>query len=694
MAGETEVALRAGRPTAHLLETVAWWALCVAVVAPALVVDSVPFAGFDGIFAAGGRYALRIAALGLPLAVSALAWAVAALLGRVRLRHTPFHWGLAALVVLAGLSTVLALDPRVALHGFWLDEQGLVVWLLYALVALLGSQLVVSRARMEQLSFGVAGVGAVVAAIALLEVAGVRMFGIPADEWMYNRGISTMMNPDFLGTYLVVPALIALGLAVATVGLRRIVAAGLGLVMLVSIAYTLTRGAWIGAVAGGVVLGVLLWAVREASTAHGSDSDEGTSSAQRAIPVAVVVAGFVLLVALLGAGPLASRVASTFENARSLNSLLSGRITIWSELVPAIAERPVLGAGPGNMVYAWQPFAGEGTLAAQGSGAIIDSAHSVPLDLAVQFGLPFAVLLIVGVIVLAARAVLAAREAATGGHVAAARLVVVWVAAGAGIGVALLSGVTIVPILSLIAVLLGVQLAVVARPAKGPLGVSGTAFVALVAVTAVALGTWSALTGYSAVAGNQATRNLPERARRDLVALQIAPWRQGPAMDLVRVTQQLSDGEQSAVGATEGRAHQMLLDRDGLNALTLYGAGDYQLMVAGNPERALALAERSLELRPVFVPGVMLKGDALIALGETERGLEYLGRAVELESLAVIEHGWETPWDSYLQALVREATDNPAAAETARVVYARFAERFPNSMLLRSFGEQVTALGP
>ena len=676
-----------------LLVPIAWWALCIAVVAPALVIDSVPFAGYDGIFAAGGRYALRIAALGIPLAVSAVCWGLSVLLGHTRFRYTPLLWGLATLVILAGVSTAFALDPRVAVFGFWIDEQGLLVWLLYALVALLGSQLISSRARMEQLAFAVIGTGGLVAAIALLEVAGVRFFGIAADQWMYDRGVSTMMNPDFLGTYLVLPSVLAVGVVSATVRWRRTLAAVLALVMLVSVAYTLTRGAWIGVIAGAAVLACLRWFVGRETAVGAVAGTDRRSWARLTVLLSVIGAG-ILLVALLGTGPLTSRVGATFESVGDLNSVLSGRLTIWSELAPVVAGRPFFGSGPANMVYAWQPYAGRGTLAAQGSAAILDSAHSVPLDLAVQFGSLFAALAIAGAAWLATRAVVVARRAAEARRDPGARLLVAWMAAGIGLGIALLTGVTVVPILSLVAVLFGVQFAAIARPVTGLRRMPDTVLVILVVVAAMALGTWAAVGGYSAIAGNQATRSVAERARRDLTALRIAPWRQGPAMDLVRVTQQLSGSEQSLVGVTEGQAHVMLLERDGLSALTLYGAGDYQLMVAGSPERALAFADRALALRPVFVPGLMLKGDSLVALGETESGLSHLAQAVELESLSIIEHGWETPWDSYLQALLREAETDSAAAATARGVYARFAERFPNSLLLPSFAEQLEALSP
>lgn len=664
---------------------VAWVAYCLAIVAPALVVDSIPFAGAGGIFAAGGRYALRVGMLGVPTAVAVLFWGIALLRSQIRLRHTPFLWGLLGLVSIAALSTLLALDPRVALFGFWIDEQGLLVWLLYALLVFLGSQLVTSRRRLAQLTLCVVGTGAVVAAIALLEVGGVRLFGIPAEEWAYARGVSTMMNPDFLGTYLVAPAALGVAFAISQQGWKRIAAAIGTAITLMSLVYTLTRGAWAAAAVGLVALAAwAMWTRRDSRATRNAVEVESDSSGRRGIPslVAWGGAGVVGAVAAvrLGTGTLSGRITETLTGASGLDSLLSGRLTLWSELLQAVRARPLLGAGPGNTVYAWQRFAAEGSLEKIGAGAVVDSAHNVLLDLAVQFGVPFAVLAVVGVAWLTVRAFAAAARAARNGTTGA-WLEIGWIATAVALGIAFTTGVTVVPIMTLVAAVIGVLLALDARPGTAePLAVSVSVSVVLM-LAALGLGSWAAFTGASAIAGNQAAPSLTERATRDLKALRLAPWRIYPASDLVTVTQTLGTVEQSMVGVSAARAHDMLLERDGMNAITLYGAGDYYLTQEQDAARALQFAERSLELRPMFVPGIMLKGDAFAAQGRLEDAVVYLERAVALESTVTILHAWEAPWISYLSVLIGQARQDPVAAAHARDVYAEFSARFPGSMM-------------
>jgi O-antigen ligase len=665
---------------------VAWVAYCLAIVAPALVVDSIPFAGAGGIFAAGGRYALRVGMLGVPTAVAVLFWGIALLRSQVRLRHTPFLWGLLGLVSIAGLSTLLAIDRRVALFGFWIDEQGFLVWVLYALLVFLGSQLITSRRRLVQLTLCVVGTGAVVAAIALLEVGGVRLFGIPAEEWAYARGVSTMMNPDFLGTFLVAPAVLGVAFAISQRGWLRIVAAIGAAITLMSLVYTLTRGAWAAAAVGLVALAVWgMWTRRDSRATRKAVEAESDSSGRRGIPSLVAWAGAgvvgAVAAARLGTGTLSSRITETLTGASGLDILLSGRLTLWSELLQAVRARPLLGAGPGNMVYAWQRFAGEGSLQMIGSGAVVDSAHNVPLDLAVQFGVPFAVLAGVGVAWLAVRALTAAARVARKGATGGGWLEVGWIVAAVALGIAFTTGVTVVPIMTLVAAVIGVLLAFDARPGTAKPPAVRVSVSAVLTVVALGLGAWAAFTGASAIAGNQATPSLTERATRDLKALELAPWRIYPASDLVTVTQALGTVEQSMVGVSAARTHDMLLERDGMNAITLYGAGDYHLTQEQDAARALQFAERSLELRPMFVPGIMLKGDAFAAQGRLEDAVVYLERAVALESTVTILHAWEAPWISYLSVLIGQARQDPLAAAHARDVYAEFSARFPGSMM-------------
>lgn len=678
----------------HAFSELAWLAFCVSVIMPALVVDSVPFAGFQGIFAAGGRYALRVAALGVPAMISLAAWSLAVMREGLSIRRTPFLFGLGWLAILAVLSTITAMDPRVALFGFWIDEQGLLMWLFYGCLAFLGSQLVTSRGRLLQLTWTVVLAGAVIASIALLEVIGVRLFGIPGEEWAYNRGVSTMMNPDFLGTFLVLPALLGSGLGVASQGWRRFAAVGAASLMFASLMLTLTRGAWAGAAIGlAVQAGLSAYGAirRRRAGIYARDKDGGGGGA-RAGRWLLLATPAVVAVLALGAASVTSRIQSTVASLGDLDVLLSGRLGIWQEVAAAVLSKPWLGAGPANTLYAWQRFAGEGTMVSIGSGALIDSAHNIALDLAVQFGIPFAVLVIVGGAWLSVRVGRVMRNQTSTDPINS-RLLIAWLSGGIALAVSLLAGVIVVPVVTIGAGAVGVLLA-----SDGKTGIRSAGpyrYALAVVLVAAAVGAyWAGATGLSAIKGNQAAYSRVQRVQRNLVALDIAPWRMGPADDLVQIAPALTESEQSVSGMSAQEAYDLMLVRDGLNALTLYAAGDYYLTVERDTDKALDLCNRALELRPLFVPGIMLKGDVLAGQGRVDEATVLMERAVMLESKVRIAHAWEAPWQSYIGLLIWRAESDSGAASEVRDVYARFAERFPNSLMLRTYGEQIEALSP
>ncbi|MGA1625985.1 MAG: O-antigen ligase family protein, partial [Prochlorothrix sp.] len=107
------------------------------------------------------------------------------------------------------------------------------------------------------------------------------------------------------------------------------------------IALTLSRGAWIGLVLGGLVLTLLLvyWWSRHWSAFWQT----------WAIPIALGLLVGLGLVMVLTVEPLRLRVASIFAGrADSSNNF---RMNVWAAVVDMIRDRPILGIGPGNDAF-------------------------------------------------------------------------------------------------------------------------------------------------------------------------------------------------------------------------------------------------------------------------------------------------------------------------------------------------------
>ena len=691
-----------------LWSLVAWVSYCVGIVAVAIVSEFVPFAGSWAVFALGGNAALRIAVVGIPIAVSVFSWAVSVFVGESRLRYTPFLWWLLALAGLASLSTVFALDPMTALFGWEKQEQGFLLWMVYLLIAALGSQMVTSPRRVGQLSRVIIGGATYVAAIGISEVLGARPTDMVATEglWMLARGMSTMMNPDFLGNYLVIPAVLGVALAAGCQGRDRILAIAGTAIIALGLVLTLVRGAWAGLFVGLLALSVLVVVV--GSLANRKDSSAAVESSPfdgagycpsgkqapkldtRPIALVWMMLAVVLVVAAI-ASPSISNIAERFIDPIED----SGRLPLWSESFSAAGDRWLLGAGPDNFLYAWQLHAGEATVRSNGVALILDSSHNFYIDTAVQFGYPFTLLAVVGVIWLCVRAVRAVIPVVAQGTTRGWEVLGV-VAAMCAIGASFAVGITIVPILVTFFALLGMLMGIDARPVAAPVaGGVRVGVLAGAATVALLCALWASLSGLSAIVGNQATTSYALRAERNLAALSVAPWRISPVFDLINSTTNMMPAQQQALGVTTQAAYERMLKREPLKALHHYHYGDWLLLANGDAQGALEYAERALRLQPTSAPALMLRGDALVALGQWDQGLADLAESVRMESLAQTRHSWDGPWVAYLNALVADGRDrgNAESLAVARSTLEAFRVRFPQSNAVEQFEQMLSGGG-
>ena len=315
-------------------------------------------------------------------AVSLLA--VLVVLGRAvlarRVDLPPAHVGvpLVALLVVSAIATAGASDPGTALR---LDAQ---------LVLLVGLVLAVrvattSPRAVARLALVTVVAGAVTAAWALVSAEQVTAYYGGAVVTGRTRGLFS--QPNELGLFCAVLLVVAAGLvAAADRPGRRVLPGAAGLVLLLGLAGSLSRGGWIGAATGLAVLAVLAPAARR--------------------PLAWSVAGVATV------STVAAAVGSAFSGAfvARLSSLVGGstnpydeRPLIWAEAWRQASERPVVGHGPGA-------FPVESADLAQ-TGVVVDAvhAHGLFLNVAVEFGL-VGVLTLLG---LMAGLALTARRAAT-----------------------------------------------------------------------------------------------------------------------------------------------------------------------------------------------------------------------------------------------------------------------------------------
>lgn len=584
-------------------------------------------------------------------------------------RLAPF----AAFVAWAGVATAAAPEPLRALLGKSTSGFSLLVIGAAALLFFMVTQTASTGSRLRTLTRAVVYPAGVVASLALLQqMFGADIFGLPQIEaWMVGRGFSTMGNPDHLGTFLVMPALLASGLALTETDsrLRMLALATFGL-LLAALAGTLTRGAWIGAIAGALVLLLLT-----------------RGSGRRGWAVAVV-AVCAVAIALLAADPgdLGSRFRTSAPQqqvetdapvAGAANAVLSDRLSLWQTSLDIAARRPLTGIGPASFELGWYPNA-RGTLSVGGSVPVGDDPHSLPVFALASTGVPGALTLVAAVwltLVFGARSSLGlVRSGRTGDT---PLLYIAWFAASAGLHVALLVAAISTPILTY--AFLG--LAVLIRPGLRLVSAEETAVRLLTAAAALVTGVLLLVSPLPALRAEMALARTLSSGAVDAARDAVTDVRWN--MDVQRAYYHLSVGEVEALLSTRPEAAQMRMEplvTDLASAGSAqpreyyYPSVRSQLLTQASgvfgseryAEAAIAAADEALAIMPDSVPVRVQKA---LALGDLERYDEMAATLADHWGLETVS---PYPGILYAQALALSGQ-----AEEAGTTFDVLEERFP-----------------
>jgi len=160
----------------------------------------------------------------------------------------------------------------------------------------------------------------------------------------------------------------------------------------------LARAAWVLA-ALFIMLGLVLTGSRTAFVSLALLAVWGLADRQLARPLRIALAASPLVAMamsrLVHAAADAQHVAAAVTNRIDAGDVSNLRGEIWRQTLDVIAKQPWLGVGWGNFNFAWTltPFATR-------HAGLVDNAHDLPLQLAVEMGVP-AALLMVGLLVAA-----------------------------------------------------------------------------------------------------------------------------------------------------------------------------------------------------------------------------------------------------------------------------------------------------
>jgi O-antigen ligase len=255
--------------------------------------------------------------------------------GRLTVRRTPLDLPILAFLGSAVVSTILAVNLNVAVFGIYSRYDGLLTLATYAGLFWFTVQTLHRADDARALTRTMLAGGYVVAAIAIVQWAGDSAAG---EAQVHAYG--TLGQWNILGAFLAMLWPLAfVELVEARSAGARLIAANVLIVLVVALALTFSRSAWLGSAAG---LAVIVF-----------------TAGPRGRPASFVL----LMVAITASGVIAISAAAGVELARSLVFRVltivdpsDPRGGIWRDTLSLIASRPLAGFGPDTFGLVFPKF--------------------------------------------------------------------------------------------------------------------------------------------------------------------------------------------------------------------------------------------------------------------------------------------------------------------------------------------------
>jgi len=248
---------------------------------------------------------------------------------------TPLDKPLLCLLLICLLSTLFSQHRNTS---FW----SMILLLNYLTVFYLVVHTTRTRSQLRQLIYVIIGVALFISAFGLFKIVGAN----PFPWWDYpdlpsNRIASVYGNRNHLAGYMEMALPVSLGFFF--VGQRAdklFLKIFLVIFIVMSLIFSLSRGGWLGALAGlAFMCGVLL----------------ADQYFQKKRLLLFIIGGFFMVAFLiLSSTPVVDRIL-TFERKYEMPSF-KGRATIWGGIVKMIQNHPLLGTGPGTFAIAFTRF--------------------------------------------------------------------------------------------------------------------------------------------------------------------------------------------------------------------------------------------------------------------------------------------------------------------------------------------------
>ena len=279
-------------------------------------------------------------------------------------------WAAGALLGVAALATAMSIAPEQSLVGHYPEYQGLLLLVGAGIVGFGAFSLAGDDAMWEIVRRAATLAVLAVFAYALLQFLGADPVAYQR-EFLVRRVRSTLGNASNLGVFICLALPFVLAHARAERGAWRWLAWTATCAGAITLVWSLSRGAWAGALAG-----ALVWLAAE-----GRSWSRATRARVAAIVACVaIVATIALLLLVPSAG---SRLGSLADPP---TGTAGWRVEVWAASTQLVAARPVLGFGPAAFRYAFPPRRTASMMAGETGVQALDDPHNLLASAAVSAG--------------------------------------------------------------------------------------------------------------------------------------------------------------------------------------------------------------------------------------------------------------------------------------------------------------------
>ena len=305
----------------------------------------------------------------------------------------PFRSNLTKIVCLyfitVAVSTLFGVAPVTSLFGSHFNYMGLITricFLIFFISLMVG--IGASEHRLQSALWVVSAAGFLVALYAVVQSLGFdpfmsrSVYTFASPEGPIVRVSGSLGHSNYLGNFLLYTTPVSAGLAFVARGWPRLFSVMTTLLSMAAIAFSGTRGAWIG-----IIIGVAVFAFLEFRTVATSLTLKRN---RRAIFAAAAISA-AILVSIVVISP-ASR--STIKRARALMTegvSSSGRALLWRDSLKMVPSFALIGCGPEGFRKVFPSFKSK-ELADLSPKSNNESSHNSFLDAAISYGLPGAAL--------------------------------------------------------------------------------------------------------------------------------------------------------------------------------------------------------------------------------------------------------------------------------------------------------------